>query len=397
MISFSQYLKEGDYPLYHKTFTSASQAALDLVKKRGFEIDDDDWFNQVSTGPKKPGKGKTNRYVVKVTKNGRETKKRLAFQVYGMDSGKYELNAYVESTNLEENVGLEDGRRVLVKSLTKPAALRLQKKLRNKFSRYDFNIDKSGLNIIVPNEKPVTRYIKQQPEVDTIGEATDLEESVELQEAIKSWEVIVIKPVNKLKKNQKVTVKAANTVTAIKKAAKLFKIDDKLITGKVDVKLLESTELEEAVESKQKVLKAMIKSGSNPKDAEALIKKYFSYVEKKYSGLSPAKKAEVIVTLAATESYDVDKELDIKSLKDLIKNPSPKMIKQYGGKDKYIKMLKSKLAKLESIEVDESIDLEKANVLTADEYDEVQNFQNFNKKDWRFDKKTKTYNRKKKV
>lgn len=41
-----------------------------------------------------------------------------------------------------------------------------------------------------------------------------------------------------------------------------------------------------------------------------------------------------------------DKELDIKSLKDLIKNPSPKMIKQYGGKDKYIKMLKSKLAKL---------------------------------------------------
>jgi DnaJ-domain-containing protein 1 len=43
-----------------------------------------------------------------------------------------------------------------------------------------------------------------------------------------------------------------------------------------------------------------------------------------------------------------DKDLDIKSIKDLIKNPSPKMIKQYGGKDKYIKMLKSKLTKLES-------------------------------------------------
>jgi 3D (Asp-Asp-Asp) domain-containing protein len=115
-------------------------------------------------------------------------------------------------------------------------------------------------------------------------------ESVDLEEAIKSWEVIVIKPVNKLKKNQKVTVKAANTVTAIKKAAKLFKIDDKLITGKVDVKLLESTNFEEAS----------------------------------------------------------DKDLDIKSIKALIKNPSPKMIKQYGGKDKYIKMLKSKLTKLES-------------------------------------------------
>jgi len=42
-----------------------------------------------------------------------------------------------------------------------------------------------------------------------------------------------------------------------------------------------------------------------------------------------------------------DKDLDIKSIKTLIKKPSPEMIKQYGGKDKYIKMLKSKLAKLE--------------------------------------------------
>jgi len=106
MFTFSQYLKEGsDYPLYHSTFTAAAQAATNLAKKRGFEIDDDDWFNQVSTGPKKPGKGKTNRYNVKVTKGGKETKKRLAFQVYGMDSGKYELNAYVESTQIEEADG----------------------------------------------------------------------------------------------------------------------------------------------------------------------------------------------------------------------------------------------------------------------------------------------------
>jgi hypothetical protein len=95
-------LKEAAYPLYHPTFTAAAQAATDLAKKKGFEVDEDDWFNQVSTGPKKPGKGKTNRYIVKVTKGGKETKKRLAFQVYGMDSGKYELNAYVESTQIEE-------------------------------------------------------------------------------------------------------------------------------------------------------------------------------------------------------------------------------------------------------------------------------------------------------
>lgn len=55
------------------------------------------------------------------------------------------------------------------------------------------------------------------------------------------------------------------------------------------------------------------------------------------------------------ESTDLEeasaKDLDIKSIKALIKKPSPEMIKLYGGKDKYIKMLKSKLAKLESTEL----------------------------------------------
>jgi hypothetical protein len=100
--AYKKYIIEADYQLYHPTFTAAAQAALDLAKKKGFEVDEDDWFNQVSTGPKKPSKGKTNRYIVKVTKKGKETKKRLAFQVYGMDSGKYELNAYVESTQIQE-------------------------------------------------------------------------------------------------------------------------------------------------------------------------------------------------------------------------------------------------------------------------------------------------------
>lgn len=62
--------------------------------------------------------------------------------------------------------------------------------------------------------------------------------------------------------------------------------------------------LEEAVGSK--VLKAMIKSGSNPKEAEELIKKYLSHVEKHYSDVTPAKKAEIIVTLAAKESVELE-------------------------------------------------------------------------------------------
>lgn len=45
----------------------------------------------------------------------------------------------------------------------------------------------------------------------------------------------------------------------------------------------------------------------------------------------------------------------------------------------------------------ESVDFEKTNTLTSDEYDEVQNFQNFNKKDWRWLPKQGKYVRKKKV
>jgi len=48
-------------------------------------------------------------------------------------------------------------------------------------------------------------------------------------------------------------------------------------------------------------------------------------------------------------------------------------------------------------DMNESADLEKTNTLTSDEYDEVQNFQNFNKKDWRWLPKQGIYTRKKKV
>ena len=49
-------------------------------------------------GPKKPSKGKTNSYSLSGYEypSGKPTRKRLHAQVYAMDSGKYELNMYVE-------------------------------------------------------------------------------------------------------------------------------------------------------------------------------------------------------------------------------------------------------------------------------------------------------------
>jgi hypothetical protein len=126
--------------------------------------------------------------------------------------------------------------------------------------------DKKRLNAIYKemdkNEKETQAAIKKgdAKKVDKLGseyhklrmqvvnfynESVEVEESVELEEASKDWEVVVTMGVNKLKKGQKTVVKARNSAEAIKKAAKAFNINDKLITGKVDANLKESIEVEE--------------------------------------------------------------------------------------------------------------------------------------------------------
>ena len=47
-----------------------------------------------------------------------------------------------------------------------------------------------------------------------------------------------------------------------------------------------------------------------------------------------------------------------------------------------------------SLDFNEDVDLEKAKILTPDEYDEVQNFKNFNKKDWKWNAIQKKFIRK---
>ena len=89
-------LEEGkkDYEIYHNTFSSAIDEVKKFAKKNGYELDDDDLFHTVGTGPKKPSTGKTNKYHLTLMKNGKENKKKLHFQVYGMKT-QYELNMYI--------------------------------------------------------------------------------------------------------------------------------------------------------------------------------------------------------------------------------------------------------------------------------------------------------------
>lgn len=88
------------YELYHRDFTSAMAHAYEFAKKKyRIEVDPDEIADKVALGPKRPSKGKTNRYRLL----GKDGKKAIHVQVYGMDSGKYELNMYKESTeDLEE-------------------------------------------------------------------------------------------------------------------------------------------------------------------------------------------------------------------------------------------------------------------------------------------------------
>ena len=92
--------EKAKYDLYHKTYSDAVQHAADVAKKQGYEVDQDSWDSEISFGQRKPSAGKTVSKKVKLTKGGKEQRKQLHIQVYGMDSGKYELNMYIES--LEE-------------------------------------------------------------------------------------------------------------------------------------------------------------------------------------------------------------------------------------------------------------------------------------------------------
>ena len=87
--------KKSDYEVYHKSYTSAIEAAREYAEKKGYEINNDDAFTKIGVGPKKPSPGKTNRFSIELTKDGKTQRKMLHIQVYGMKNS-YELNAYIQ-------------------------------------------------------------------------------------------------------------------------------------------------------------------------------------------------------------------------------------------------------------------------------------------------------------
>jgi len=95
--SIEEARKDSSADLYFKTYSAAVQHAKSQAEKKGFEVVEDDWFNQVTTGKGKPGRGKTTRHTLKLTKNGKPVRQGLSIQVYNRDTdtNPYELNFYV--------------------------------------------------------------------------------------------------------------------------------------------------------------------------------------------------------------------------------------------------------------------------------------------------------------
>jgi hypothetical protein len=96
MIKLTQILTEAtDFKVYHKSYTEAIQTAKEYALKKGYLVDDDDSFRKIGMGPRKPSEGKTNKFSIELSKDGKVQRKKLQIQVYGMRNS-YELNAYIQ-------------------------------------------------------------------------------------------------------------------------------------------------------------------------------------------------------------------------------------------------------------------------------------------------------------
>ena len=86
--------EKSNYEVYHNTYTSAVNTALEYAESLGYTYNKDEVATEIGTGPRKPDEGKTNKFTITLFKDDKESKKSLHIQIYGMDK-KYELNTYI--------------------------------------------------------------------------------------------------------------------------------------------------------------------------------------------------------------------------------------------------------------------------------------------------------------
>lgn len=94
-LSFKTFNESSDYKIYHSSYSDAISEVVRYIKDKGFTYNEDEFFNDITTGPKKPSDGKTNKFHIQMYKDEEATKKYIHIQVYGMGN-RYELNMYIK-------------------------------------------------------------------------------------------------------------------------------------------------------------------------------------------------------------------------------------------------------------------------------------------------------------
>jgi len=87
--------KNTTYTLYHKSYTDAINHALDWHEKQGLKVDDDDRWQKISVGSKKPREDETTRIQIPATNHRTGRSHMIMIQVYNKGGATpYELNTY---------------------------------------------------------------------------------------------------------------------------------------------------------------------------------------------------------------------------------------------------------------------------------------------------------------
>ena len=94
MKTFREFVYESEYQVIHNNYSSAVSEIEKFAEKRGLTIKEDEIWNQISVGPRKPKDGVTNKFHLSIEKDGKEQKKNLQVQITGVGT-KYELNMYI--------------------------------------------------------------------------------------------------------------------------------------------------------------------------------------------------------------------------------------------------------------------------------------------------------------
>ena len=308
------------YELYHKDFSSAMKHAYDFAKKKfGIEVDPKEIDDKVASGPRKPSKGKTNSYRLM----GKDGKKAIQVQVYGMDNGKYELNMYKEgvepiqwpSQPLEEKLKVSDGLGAWIDDFKKSDAPQFAGKSDEEkknmaiaaFTDAGGKLDEmaykpGSFKDIRPQEKAakaLDALIKSggldksdfQKARAMYVQASDMQSRKKLKDFISNLDTEPLEAI--------LDIIGRNDPDTFQKMYPKSKPGEYLSTIAYNHRNAknEETELDEAVDAK-KVVAYLIKKGNNPKEAESMVKKELAGAIKAYPNAPVAKIAEYIRSVA---------------------------------------------------------------------------------------------------